>query len=215
MEISQRLLCFLFLSSFAFGILWGILYDLLYLVRFFIFNQTDENATLARSCIPRRKILFRIFLFFGDFLFVLLGGIGLLLLLYLINDGVFRMWGPCGMLAGFYVYRVTVSSLILRICQWLIRLLWRFLKLIWRVLCFPVRIMTRWIFRLIFAPILRYVARKHYEKSLRRAERRMIAFLEEADRIFPDQDEVLWNDEKAVCICQTKTANNHMKRPMH
>ncbi len=190
MEISQRLLCFLFLASFAFGILWGILYDLLYLLRFFLFGQTVPSH-------PNRShfgIFARAFMFLEDFLFILFGGIGLMLLLYLVNDGVFRLWGPCGMFAGFYVYRVTVGALFLRICESLIRCFCRLLSLLCRLILRPILAIGHWLYRLICHPLLRFISRKRYEKGCRRTEQIMMAFFEEADRAFADQDEVLWNN---------------------
>ena len=194
MEISQQLLCFLFLASFVFGILWGILYDVLYLFRFFFAGHCDKKVKSASSVDLRAAVLFRVLLFCEDFLFVFLGGIGLLLLSYLINDGVFRLWGPCGMFAGFYVYRVTVSSWVLHVCKGLIRLLRHLLKWIWQIFWLPVSTTVRWVFRLFFAPMIKFISRKRYEKSLGRSTRRMESFLNDADQIFSDPDEILWKD---------------------
>ena len=194
MEISQRLLCFLFLASFAFGILLGLFYDFLYLLRFFIFQPSGRKTTAADLRNVRLGMPVRIFLFFEDLIFILCGGTGLLLLVYLINDGVFRLWGPGGMLAGFYVYRVTVSSWMTKICEHLISLLWRILKWIVRLVYLPIHVLGQWIYRLLFSPLLRFISYKRYQKKQRHAERIMEAFLSEADLAFTDQNEVLWNN---------------------
>ena len=194
MEISQRLLCFLFLASFAFGILLGLFYDFLYLLRFFIFHSSGRERAAADLRRVRSGMPVRIFLFFEDLIFIFFGGMGLLLLIYLINDGVFRLWGPGGLLAGFYVYRVTVSSWMTRICEHLIRLLWRILKWIGRIVYLPIHVLCRWIYELLCRPLLRFISNRRYQKNKRRADRIMDAFLSEADRAFTDQDEVLWNN---------------------
>lgn len=194
MEISQRLLCFLFLASFAFGILLGLFYDFLYLLRFFVFHPSGRETTVADLKSVRLGMPVRIFLFLEDLIFILCGGTGLLLLVYLINDGVFRLWGPGGMLAGFYVYRVTVSSCMTKICEHLICLLWRILKWIVRLVCLPIRMLGRWIYRLLCSPLFRFISYRRYQKMQRRAERIKEAFLSKADLAFADQNEVLWNN---------------------
>lgn len=194
MEISQRLLCFLFLASFAFGILLGLFYDFLYLLRFFIFPPSARKTATTDSRNLRLGIPVRIFCFFEDLIFILFGGMGLLLLVYLINDGVFRLWGPGGLLAGFYVYRVTVSSWMTKICEHLIRLLWRMLIWIGRLIYLPIHVLGRWLYYLFCRPLLRFISYRRYQKKLRRSGRIMEAFLLEADRAFTDQDEVLWNN---------------------
>lgn len=186
MEISQKLLCFLFLASFAAGIALGVIYDLLCLTRMlpgFAPKPASVNGELTKR--QRASILLeRFLLFIEDLGFALLGGIGLLLLLYLINDGIFRFWAPLGMACGFFVYRVTLGRLLMAVSEVLIRYIRRAIKVCLCILWFPVRLMGRWAGRWVVSPLATLLRRYREHRRLSVTEKLIQRFLLDAQNAF-------------------------------
>lgn len=186
MEISQKLLCFLFLASFAVGVAWGVLYDLFCLSRMLLGFPSGKLLPLVGY--DKRTRIKRIFgfclLFIEDFLFVLLGCIGLILLLYFINDGQFRFLAPLGLGCGFFVYHVTVGRLFMRVSAVLVRLIHRALGLLWRGVKFPIVLIGKGFFKIVVLPVKAYIKACRYRKSLRYTEKVLQDFKEAAGGCF-------------------------------
>ncbi|MBE6557885.1 MAG: hypothetical protein E7661_02590 [Ruminococcaceae bacterium] len=185
LEISQKLLCFLFLASFASGIAMGGVYDLLSLSRLVLGFSSDQKhpRTLAGS---RKKIftaLGRCLLFAEDLCFVLLCGICLLLLLYFINDGVFRFWAPMGLCCGFFVYRVTLGRLIISISERLVKLIHRLLKGLLSCLLLPIRWILGVGFKCVIAPLMRWRVQKAADRRIVKTDQQVLKFKQRAGQL--------------------------------
>ncbi len=162
MELSQKLLCLLFLASFCAGGLLGCVFDLLRMSRRLLAFPKIKEAEDGNSP-PRRAKWNRgcqqLLLFVEDVLFALLCGIVLILLSYLINDGKIRWLAPVGMACGFFVYTVTIGKLIqkllARLTRGVRRLLGGMFGFVWKILSFPLKGMYRLIKRVILSPVKR------------------------------------------------------------
>lgn len=146
MELSQKLLCFLFLASAGSGVLLGLIYDLM--------RMPMLLAGLSPECLPKQEKaspspwqynVGRVVLFFLDLLFAVVCGVTLVLLLYFINDGQIRMLAPVGVACGFFVYMVTVG----RVIRLLIRIISQSIRWLLGLILRPVvklsGFLARWI----------------------------------------------------------------------
>lgn len=127
MELSQRVLALLFLSSTALGVALGILYDLMRLLRVLCGEEIGSARTLPQ----------KILLFWEDMAFAVLSAVSLIILLYYVNDGVFRSWAVVGMACGFFAYYHTLGRLITRFATAIARLIRRVVRLALRLVCMP------------------------------------------------------------------------------
>ena len=186
LEISQKLLCFLFLASFAAGIALGGIYDLLTLSRLFLGLSPKRNTRVdvLRPQGKFRTALTPILLFLEDLCFILLCGISLLLLLYFVNDGVFRFWAPLGMGCGFFVYRMTLGRLITRISEALVKLLHRFLRRLISCLLFPLRLILHMCFKCFLSPLIRWLAKKSLARRITKTNKEILKFRQSAGHLF-------------------------------
>lgn len=124
--LSQRTLALLFVYAAVTGFGLGALYDGLRMLRMALGE--------SRSGQGRRPIPLAVLLFVEDVSFMLAAAIALILLDYYVSDGQFRAPAAIGLLAGFFVYRHTVSRLLLRVAEWIIRRLKRLLRAVLRTL---------------------------------------------------------------------------------
>lgn len=186
MEISQKLLCFLFLSSFAAGAALGVIYDLFYLSRLLLgFPQSTSEAPPSEGKRAKvTKAFGACLLFMEDFLFILLAGVSLLLLLYFVNDGQFRMGAPLGLGCGFFAYRVTLGRCFLAISSTLVKLVRRVVKLLLGCLLFPLRIVGRCLDQWILAPMGRVIAERRYRRQVKATQKAVSAFVADAETAF-------------------------------
>lgn len=102
MEISQGLLGLLFSLSVATGVGMGIVWSLLRFLR-------GVCGTGGRGW---RAIPVRVLLICADILFGILGGVSIILLLYYINDGQFRLLAILGAGCGFFAWYHTLGALL-------------------------------------------------------------------------------------------------------
>ena len=182
MEISQKLLCFLFLASLLVGIALGLLYDLLGFLRLVL---QPHNATA--QCSQRKRLLphfGRILLFFEDLFFVILCGSCLIILLYLINDGIFRFWAPLGMGCGFFLYKATLGQLFEMVANPMALGVRRILKLVRTMLWIPIRTLGRWILHLIIKPLAGAIDRKRLHKQITATAKITTQFISNAEEAF-------------------------------
>lgn len=193
MEISQKLLCFLFLVSFACGVALGGVYDLLYLSRLLIGlprrpSPTEEDRPPKKRARPT-TVCGQILLFAEDLFFALLCGVCLLLILYFINDGVFRFWAPLGMACGFFVYRVTLGRLVTALAQVLVTLLRRCIRFLVTCLLFPFSWLRRFLLRRVLTPIGTAFRAYRLRRRLEATEKQIKTFRDQASRGFDHRAE--------------------------
>lgn len=169
MELSQRLLCLLFLASFGAGGCLGGVFDLLRMSRLLLMfpriKGAESQPTPSRRAKWNRRCQL-LLLFVEDMLFALLCGMVMILLLYFLNDGKIRWLAPVGMACGFFAYMVTIGKLIQKCLAWLTRVIRRLLggisRFLWRALSFPIKAVCRLIKRVVLTPVkyawIRYCA---------------------------------------------------------
>lgn len=185
MEISQKLLCFLFLSSFAVGIVLGVLYDLLSVSRMlFRLAPVKRGESMGKA----GRICGAVLLFVEDLCFALVIGISLLLLLYFINDGVFRWIAPAGLGCGFFVYRVTLGRLMAGLSEALVLLLHRLLRRVLCLLWMPVRACLGLGRRWLIDPLRTWLRQRHLCHEVKATERKMAVFIQRAGQLFSTDD---------------------------
>ena len=122
--LDQRVLALLFVYAAVAGFCLGGVYDAFRFLRL-----------LAGEGEPKKSYLTSIFRFVADVIFVLAAAIALILLSYFCNDGRLRAPAVIGMVSGFFVYRKTVSRLVMypvRVLagwiRWALRMIWRLLS---------------------------------------------------------------------------------------
>lgn len=119
MQISQSALLQLYLLSFLAGCGLSVLYDLFYMLRLWLLPPKARYTVPTIAYIYAKQVptkskkrkgrTFRIALFLGDVLFCIISAIVLILLLYGLNDGVFRISAPLCMAVGFASVRVSLA----------------------------------------------------------------------------------------------------------
>lgn len=106
-------------AYFVCGALWGGLYDLVCIKRELLYSP---------GCIR----------FFEDILFMLAGGVLVLLCAYAYNNGCFRWYELPTMLSGLCLYRVTLSRVLMGLCikgiRYVKKKIERSLSPLWRIL---------------------------------------------------------------------------------
>jgi hypothetical protein len=80
--------------------------------------QKMRAARIGKRNERKPKIL-RAILFIDDVLFCIIGAITLILLLYWLNNGVFRATAPIFMTAGFFLWHISISKRIRIVIQWI------------------------------------------------------------------------------------------------
>lgn len=188
MELSQKLLCFLFLASAGAGVALGLVFDCL---RFPLLladlwpmeiTQRDEMPSSSRR--EWRRRVGHILLFIEDVLFGLLCGIVLVLLLYFINDGQIRILAPMGLACGFFVYTVTVGRWIRKLCNVVAKGIRALSKQIVRRFLKIIAIPIKWFYslasRLILSPVRKVIAKRVEKKRLKYTQAQITAFVNHA-----------------------------------
>ena len=149
--LSQRHLVTMLLYAGAVGFGLGLVYDLLGILRLVLLGGQEPTAVAWR----RVGICLR---FVGDFLFVMITALAMILLSYYTNDGRLRAPAVLGAAAGLLVWRRTLG----RVLLWLRdRLLARIMRLCARILgvpCHLVARLVRWLTKPLAGPAKRLVA---------------------------------------------------------
>ena len=118
MEISPFLLSLMLAWSAVWGCALGLIYDINRITRvFFGVRYTNERfdrlyeiklpvikTSLKRSSGKICKGALSVIIFFQDIIFFVIAGIGIVLLNYEFNDGVFRWFTVFAAMAGFLIY---------------------------------------------------------------------------------------------------------------
>ncbi len=130
MQLSQSALLYLCCASFLAGVLLAFLYDLLYMSRLWLIPPCNRYTIpsiqkLRAKCVTGRKMeknktkSFQIALFLEDIIFCIFCALAVILLLYWLNDGAFRIAAPICMAVGFLLWRISLSRAIRIALQWL------------------------------------------------------------------------------------------------
>ena len=125
-----------------------------------------------------------IFLFWEDLIFLLAGGIGLILLLYLINDGQFRVMAIVGLACGFLVWRVTAGHLMSRVSEKLVFLIRKLLKVALRYVALPFHQIGKWLYSRCILPLKRAMAEKRVRKQILATQQVIQNFQLQAEQVF-------------------------------
>ena len=135
---TQGELLFMLAVSLAVGLGLGGVYDLLRGFRIFLWPQ--GKPTEGRS-----RLLWGIFLFGEDVLFVVISSISVILLCYYTNDGCFRAPAAVGMAGGFFVYVRIIGRLTAKPEAFLVKLVRSWVVTLLRLACRP----FQWVFALL------------------------------------------------------------------
>lgn len=121
-------------ASIICGVLLAVFYELMG-------GLSHFWTLITRHCKEKtvNKFLKNILLFFKDLFFCFIIGCVLVLVIYITNDGEFRVMAPIGMALGFIIGRKTLGHLIRYFITLLFELLYKALKLILRPAMFLVR----------------------------------------------------------------------------
>ena len=127
MQLSQSVLFQLCCASFFAGILLSLFYDVLHMIRLW-FTPAQFRYTLpkirqmcptrTRKSTKKKNRDIKIAVFFGDVFFCLVCAITLILLLFWLNNGAFRVMAVLCMAIGFYLCRISISKGVRSISQW-------------------------------------------------------------------------------------------------
>ena len=160
MEISPLRLFYLLISSFAFGHLLGVLYDLHRIIRVLFGVRYTQNRPQMLFAHPlpllrrplreirqgrMKKMLLSVVIFFQDVFLGCAAGIGLVILNYVFNDGQLRFYTVLAMTAGFFLYYVTIGKLVIFLSEWIVF----FLRAIFAILLYLLSRPVVWIYTVL------------------------------------------------------------------
>ncbi len=184
MEISQKLLCFLFLVSFTVGMVLGSIYDLFSFIRLLLGISKAPQKTSKKTLSHRLALPLT---FCMDFCFSLFCGGVLILLLYFLNDGVFRFLSPLGLGCGIFTYRATLGRLIMRISEKLVNLIRHVISLALKAIMKPIRACIGLVHAWVLLPILRLFIKIHDRHMIKQTLRTTESFIKDAAQIFANE----------------------------
>ena len=127
MQLSQSALIRLFGASFIAGTLLALFCDVLYMLRLWLLpsNVRYTVPTIQKAIAKRVKKGsvktpkgLTIAVFFGDLLLCIVGAIALVLVLYWLNNGAFRITAPLCMAVGFMLWYISISKGVRILLQW-------------------------------------------------------------------------------------------------
>ncbi len=168
MEVSQSSLAVMLLLAFLCGSAMGVMYDGLQMLRELFSTNSGPSPWLkslqVRMMLPAalqwhtrkarrrhsmsavaKKVMSMTTLVLQDLFFCVCAAIVMSLLLYATNDGQFRVSALFLATLGFVVYRIFPGRLVRRVWIDLLILLRVLLQWIVALLCFPVRLMWRYV----------------------------------------------------------------------
>ncbi len=118
MELSQTALSVLLLCGFPLGVLSNVAY-----------RMTDLG-------LQKDRVLHHILINVKDFIFLILAAITTVLLIYYVNDGVYRYHSIAGILAGYVISDLAIGRIVIRIRNTVIAAIFHILSVpftwIWR-----------------------------------------------------------------------------------
>ena len=172
MEVSQKLLCLLFLVSVALGVVLGLCYDALKIIRILLGWHHGLPAQTSTKRHRWHDLTGKIFLFVQDLLFGVLCGIVLILILYFVNDGQVRFLAPLGLACGFFAYTFTLGKLICAVSEVIATFIRKIVKCLITAVYKMVSLPVKWLYQLLDHVLLRRI-----RKSLQqRKEKKQILY---------------------------------------
>ncbi len=208
MQLSQSALFYLCCASFLAGMLLAFFYDFLYMSRLWLMPPGNRYTIpsiqrLRAARVTGRKMeknkakSFQIALFWGDVIFCISGALAIILLLYWLNDGAFRIAAPICMAVGFLLWRISLSKAIRFALQWLA---FAFESLVYTLLA-PLKCL----FGLIVRVYKRNMQKQKQKQLARQRQRYTKQVLQNIDRT---AEELLPTDEKT----RTQKGETHAKQ---
>ena len=131
MQFSQPATLRLWCASFVAGLLLALFYDFLYATRLYLL-PIDKRYTVAaiqssrillskKETKPIKKTkLFSVVLFFEDFFFCIVSALAGILVLYWLNNGMFRATALLCIAFGFWIWHISISKIIRATFQWFV-----------------------------------------------------------------------------------------------
>lgn len=165
-----KLLAELFFEAFILGIMLGLLYSSLHLLRVLLFLDSSRTVPPKISefsfpwigrCLQhasskkRGRIFLFLFTLIEDVLFCLCAVIGVILLAYVGNNGRIRWFMPLGVSLGFAFFALTFGKMISYFSAILSAILRVITKYIIFVLLFPFRLFMKGLRKIVHATLLR------------------------------------------------------------
>ena len=127
MRFSQSAFFQLACASFIAGLMLSLVYDIFYCTRIWLIPsqaryavpaiQKMRSSRIKKGSASKPKLL-PVVVFFGDVFFCIMGAITLILLLYWLNNGIFRATAPLLMTIGFFLCHISASRKIRIAMQW-------------------------------------------------------------------------------------------------
>lgn len=137
-----------FLSSFGFGFLLGVVYDMFYIARLLI--SKSKMATLI-----------------SDILYVIVAAIMSFILVLVVTDGEVRAYILLGELLGFLTYYFSAGVLVIRTSQKIVAFLKKLFSVIYKIISTPFLLIFRFLHKIFifFAEKIRKITKKCTKKS--------------------------------------------------
>lgn len=155
MEISPYMLALLLVYSLLFGISAGVVGDVNRIIRIALGMRNTNWESKKRGARRLYSAASIIFIAVGDILLFAYMGVGIVVLNYYLNRGIFRIYSIAAAAVGFLLYYFTVGRVVMFFAERIIRAL---------------RFVISWIVRIVTAPfrfflrLLLRAAKKLFEK---------------------------------------------------
>ena len=163
MGISTLALSILLFSSFLWGSMVGIVYDVNKTVRFLLLGECTLPQEKGLAIIIIKKALLNSLIFIQDLIAFLSAAVGLILLNYYYNDGDFRLFTLLAAISGFAVYRFTVGKLLMYMIKPSAIFLRNIIIRLFMLFILPIRLLLRFITEAIIKLFVK--CKKHIEKN--------------------------------------------------
>lgn len=142
-------------AAFICGMAMGVFYDLLRITRVFLgYNYISEKSTILQSKFVnkfsvknnqevRKRLYFKIVLFFEDIIFLAISAIAFVLILFYGNDGIFRSVTFIAFILGFVAYYFTIGKINVLFFDVLVIFLRTLVRYIFHYILLPVKFIVK------------------------------------------------------------------------
>jgi len=161
-DLSKEIILSLILRSFVMGVLLGVLYESVRIVKMLLGMSAETRAG---------KILLYLYLFFTDLSFCLLFAFSVILLTYNISGGVFRGCVYFCMACGLIIYRLTLGRLMSRVECWITEIIRKSVRAILGFVLIPIRAIFSLVYRFYSLTIGRIIGKIIYKARQKRKEK--------------------------------------------
>ena len=196
MEISPYMLSLLLVYSLVFGVSVGVLNDINRIVRVALGISHANGASIRRGA---RKIFGAVAVFviaLQDILLFAYMGIGVVVLNYYLNRGIFRIYSVVAAAVGFVLYYFTLGRVVMFFAERIIRAVRFVVGLIFRIVTAPARFLFRILWRVVkkLCKKIRFAIAKRKIMRYNKTKREELISL--ANRGFAADAEILGKGEK-------------------